>query len=155
MNKQRLSKVLARASSGEVAALAAAVGESCSVVIIKEPEKTLAMIKLREPVKNSQFYLGEVIVHEAVVEIDGAKGIAVLMCNGAPDDRTKVLNMAIIDAAVNKGVFAGFDRLEELEQQQDRLVMKEHALHLKTMVSFESMDQKAPEDLGAYKGEVK
>ncbi len=43
----------------------------------------------------------EVIVCEAAVEIDGTKGIAVAM----GDDAEKTLDMAIIDAAVNKGIF--------------------------------------------------
>jgi hypothetical protein len=29
--------------------------------------------------------------------------------------------------------------------------MRENALHLKTMVNFESMDQEAPDDLNAFK----
>ena len=105
------------------------------------------MIKVREPVKESLFYIGEAIVCEAVVEIDGVKGIAVTM----GDDFEKVLDMAIIDAAVNKGIFDGMDTLHELERQQTDRVMRENALHLKTMVNFESMDQEAPNDLNAFK----
>ncbi|MCL2807984.1 MAG: phosphonate C-P lyase system protein PhnG [Coriobacteriia bacterium] len=155
MNKHSLSKILARASYEEVAEFALAICNEHNPVIVKEPVKTLTMIKMREPVQQSLFYLGEVMVYEAVVEIDGAKGIAVLMCSGASDDADKALNMAIIDAAINRGIFADYGRLTVLGQQQDELVMKENALHLKTMVSFESMDQKAPEDLGAYKESVK
>ena len=107
----------------------------------------MAMIKMREPVEQSLFYIGEVIVCEAAVEIDGVQGIAVAM----GDDAEKTLDMAIIDAAVNKGVFTGMDALLELERQQNDRVMRENAMYLKTMVNFESMDQEAPNDLSAFK----
>ena len=147
MDKKRLSKILAKADRQAIAAISSEILKSYSPVIIKEPGKTLAMIKMREPVKNSLFYIGEVIVCEAVVEIDNIKGAAVLM----GDDTEKTLNMAIIDAAVNMGVFSGIVALLALEKEQNDYLMRENAMHLKTMVNFESMDQEAPDDLAANK----
>ena len=147
MDKKRLTRILAKADRQEVAAMAADILKTYRPVILKEPGKTLAMIKMREPVKQSLFYIGEVIVSEAVVEIDGARGVAVVM----GDDSEKTLYMAIIDAAVNKGVFTGMETLLALEKGQNDMVMRENAMHLKTMVSFESMDQEAPDDLNTFK----
>jgi len=147
MDKKRLTKILARAGKRDVASLAAEILKTCRAVIIKEPAKTLAMIKIREPVKQSLFYIGEVIVCEAIVEIDGTQGIAVVM----GDDAEKTLDMAIIDAAINKGVFTGMDKLVEFEKEQNDRVKRENAMHLKTMVNFESMDKEAPDDLNAFK----
>jgi len=147
VEKKRLTKILAKADSDIIAALSAEIQKTERPVIVKEPGKTLAMIKMREPVKESLFYIGEVIVCEATVEIDGVKGIAVLM----GDDAEKTLNMAIIDAAINKGVFNGMETLIELEKEQSDRVMRENAMHLKTMVNFESMDREAPNDLNAFK----
>ena len=138
---------MAKADSETVAALSVEIQKTMSPVIVKEPGKTLAMIKMREPVKESLFYIGEVIVCEAVVEIDGIQGVAVLM----GDDTVKTLNMAIIDAAINKGVFNGIDTLLELEKEQNDMVMRENAMHLKTMVSFNSIDQEVPNDLNSFK----
>ncbi|MCL1905592.1 MAG: phosphonate C-P lyase system protein PhnG [Clostridiales bacterium] len=147
MEKKKLTKILAKADRQDLAALSADIRQKYQPIIVKGPTKTLAMIKMREPVKESLFYIGEVIVCEAVVELDGTRGVAVLM----GDDAEKTLDMAIIDAAVNKGVFGGMDKLLELEKQQAELVMRENALHLKTMVNFESMDREAPNDLNAFK----
>ena len=147
MDKKRLSRILARADKNIVAELSAEIQKTYSPVIIKEPGKTLAMIKMREPVKESLFYIGEVIVCEAVVEIDGVKGVAVVM----GDDTEKTLDMAIIDAAVNKGVFTNIDKLITLEKEQNDHLMRENAMHLKTMVNFQSMDTEAPNDLNAFK----
>jgi alpha-D-ribose 1-methylphosphonate 5-triphosphate synthase subunit PhnG len=147
VDKKRLTKILAKADSEIVALLSAEIQKTERPVIVKEPGKTLTMIKMREPVKESLFYIGEVIVCEAAVEIDGIKGIAVLM----GDDAEKTLDMAIIDAAVNKGVFNGMNTLLELEKEQNDRIMRENAMHLKTMVNFESMDGEAPNDLNAFK----
>ena len=147
MNKKRFTKILARADRQDVAKMSADIQKTHSPVIVKEPGKTLTMIKMREPVKQSLFYIGEVIVCEAVVEIDGVQGIAVVM----GDDAERALDMAIIDAAANKGVFNGMKTLLELEKEQNNRLMQENAMHLKTMVNFESMDQEAPDDLNAFK----
>ena len=147
MDKRRLTKVLARADKSEVAALSADIQKIYHPVIVKGPGKTLTMIKLREPVKKGVFYIGEVIVCEATVEINGVQGVSVLM----GDDEEKALDMAIIDAAVNCGVFSGFEKLAELEEKQNKREMQEHKMNLKTMVNFESMDQEAPNDLNAFK----
>ena len=147
MDKKHLSGILARADRHDVAAMSAEIQKTYRPVIIKEPGKTLTMIKMREPVKQSLFYIGEVIVCEAVVELDDVKGFAIVM----GDDTEKTLNMAIIDAAVNKGVFTCMDTLLALEKEQNDRVKRENAMHLKTMVNFESMDVEAPNDLAANK----
>jgi len=147
MDKKRLTSILSKSDRSVVASLSGKIQQSHQPVIIKEPGKTLTMIKMREPVKQSLFYLGEVIVSEAAVEINGMKGYAVVM----GDDLEKALDMAIIDAAINCGIFTGMETLLALEQQQTDRVMRENAMHLKTMVNFESMDQEAPDDLAANK----
>lgn len=139
MNKRQLSKILAKADAKKVRELAEELKESHEITVVKAPEKSLTMIKMRDPVKETLFYLGEVIVSEAIVDLDGAKGTAVLM----GDDFDKVLNMAIIDAACNKGVFVRYDVLEQLEAEQIRRTEQENALFLNTMVNFHSMDSEA------------
>lgn len=147
MEKKQLFTILAKADPDSVATLAKRLKIEHKIVLIKEPCKTLTMIQMREPVKQSLFYLGEVIVCEAVVELDGVKGIAVIM----GDDTEKVLDMAVIDAAFNKGVFTGTDTLLALETEQKDLTMRENALHLKTMVNFNSMDEEVPSDVSVFK----
>ena len=136
MEKRRISKILARAGKEEVKRLADEIKEKHSPVIVKAPEKSLTMIRMREPVQESLFYLGEVIVSEAIVDMDGTKGVAVIM----GDDFDKVLDMAVIDAACNKGVFERYDFLEQIEKEQTHRLEKENALFMQTMVSFHSMD---------------
>ena len=91
---------------------------------------------MREPVKESLFYLGEVMITEAVVELEGKKGIAVMM----GDAYERVLDMAVIDAAINADVFTHMEELLVLEKEQREQEEKENAMFMKTKVDFHSMD---------------
>jgi alpha-D-ribose 1-methylphosphonate 5-triphosphate synthase subunit PhnG len=147
MEKKRLTKILAKADREIIAGLSDEIKKTYSPVIVKEPGKTLAMIKMREPVRQSLFYIGEIIVCEAAAEIGGVMGFAVVM----GDDAEKALDIAIIDAAINKGVFSAKDTLIKLEKEQNDAEARENAMHLKTTVNFSSMDKEAPNDLSAFK----
>ena len=139
MEKKRLFKIMAQADRDVIIGLADKIKQSREVVIVKSPEKALTMIKMREPVKESLFYLGEVIVTEATVSLDGTNGTAVTM----GDDFDKTLAMAVIDAACNCNVFEDTEVLLELEKEQIDKEEKENAMFMKTMVNFHSMDSEA------------
>lgn len=140
MDKKRLFKIMSKADSVIIEKMADKIRHIHDLIIIKEPQKTLTMIKMREPVKQQLFYIGEVIVCEAIVDLDGTKGMAITM----GDDYEKTLNMAVIDAACNKDIFFDEQILLEIEKSQTELEQKENAMHLKTMVNFTSMDQAVP-----------
>ena len=94
MEKKRLFRILSKADRKDVIHLGEELQQQYSLTIVKKPEKSLVMIKMREPVKNSLFYLGETIITEAVVQLEDTVGTAVTM----GDDFEKALHMAIIDA---------------------------------------------------------
>ena len=60
--------------------------EKYSVTVIRRPSKTLVMVRMQETVAKAQFYLGEMLACEALVEIEGKKGFALM----AGDDTQKV-----------------------------------------------------------------
>ena len=107
MEKKELFRIMAAADGSMLRELAQPLAEKYGVSVVKAPAKTLAMIKLREPVKNSLFYLGEALVCDTVVELGGTKGTAVVL----GDDFDKVSSMAVIDAAFNRQV----SELDELK----------------------------------------
>lgn len=139
MEKKRLFQILSRAERSDVIRLGQELQQQYPVTIVKKPEKSLTMIRMREPVKKSLFYLGEAIITEAVVTLEGTVGTAVTM----GDDFEKTLYMAVIDAAENRGVFAHNDLLLEWEQAQQRRIAQENAMFQKTKVDFHSMDSEA------------
>ena len=139
MEKKRLFQILSRAERSDVIRLGQELQQQYPVTIVKKPEKSLTMIRMREPVKKSLFYLGEAIIMEAVVTLEDTVGTAVTM----GDDFEKTLYMAVIDAAENRGVFARNDLLLEWEQAQQRRIAQENAMFQKTKVDFHSMDSEA------------
>jgi len=139
MEKRRLFKILAKTDRTVVIDMAEKVKQKSEVVVVKEPETALTMIKMREPVKESLFYLGEVIITESTVSVNGINGTAVTM----GDDFDKTLSMAIIDAAYNADLFEEESVLLELEKDQISKEEKENGMFMKTMVNFHSMDSEA------------
>lgn len=139
MEKKRLFKIMSKADREIIIEMAKEIQEKKEVVIVKSPEKVLAMVKMREPVKEMKFYVGEVIVTETTVSVDGVTGHAVAM----GDDFDKTLSMAIIDSAYNGGFFEKEGVLLELEKEQRLKEEKENAMFMKTMVNFNSMDAEA------------
>ncbi len=139
-DKRRLFRILTRADEAAVRAMAERLLEGHEAVVVKPPEKTLAMVRLRETVQAKLFYLGEVIVWEAAVTLDGTAGMAVTM-DGTAD---KALAMAVIDAAVNRGAFADEAALLSLEAAQVLRDGRENAMHRQTAVHFTSMDAEMP-----------
>lgn len=97
MTKRELSAILAAATAQEVAEIAAPIKENCDIKILKEPQKTLVMVKVRESVQQSLFYLGEVLASECMVTVNGTKGASVM----AGDDFNKCLHAAMIDGFLN------------------------------------------------------
>ncbi len=138
MKKQKMFSIMASSKAETIHEMAKEISSKYDVTIIKKPSKTLTMIKMREPVKKSLYYLGEVMVTETIVEINSIKGMAVTM----GDDFDKVLSMAIIDCGFNNK----FPEMQEIEKKLEKIYQKqldrkekENALHLKTMVNFNSM----------------
>ena len=124
MEKKRLFQILSRAERSDVVRLGEELQQQYPVTIVKKPEKSLTMIQM---------------VTEAVVTLADTVGTAVTM----GDDFEKTLYMAIIDAAMNKGVFAHQDLLLQWEQAQRRKLEQENAMFQKTKVDFHSMDAEA------------
>lgn len=120
MLKRKLSAILAGASKDELVVIADQIKSENNIKILKEPQKTLVMVKVREPVKNSLFYLGEVLATECMVTVDGTKGVSVI----AGDDFEKAIAAAIIDGYLNgegenKDVLRQIDELGK-EQRKSR-----------------------------------
>lgn len=116
MTKRELSAILAAATAQEVAEIAAPIKKNCDIKILKEPQKTLVMVKVRESVQQSLFYLGEVLASECMVTVNGTKGASVM----AGDDFNKCLHAAVIDGFLNGEAdpSAVTDAVAALQQRQ-------------------------------------
>lgn len=140
MNKKQLFKVLNFADRAEVIAIGNKFKEKHEVETLKNPQKTLVMLKVRESAKNSLFYAGEALASECMVSIKGVRGFAATL----GDDLEKVYSMAIIDAAINSGMSGqeGLpDFLKKWETQLNVAIAMDSKVAMSTKVDFNVMEE--------------
>ena len=107
MDKNKLSRISAFAETGILQSLAKKVMGGRELLFLKKPEKTMVLLQVKEPVKQSLFYLGEMLSTHCIVEIAGVKGASVL----AGDDFQRAEAAAVLDAA-HSGGFPEFALIE-------------------------------------------
>ena len=97
------------------------------------------MLKMRENAKQSLFYIGEVAVIEARVEVQGSIGLGVLIGS----DSQLAYNLAVIDAAYNANLPEILSWREILLAEEgliENKIKSKTASILKTKVDFATMD---------------
>jgi alpha-D-ribose 1-methylphosphonate 5-triphosphate synthase subunit PhnG len=105
----------------------------------QEPRPQLLMQRVREPVQRRPFNLGEVLVTPAEVELDGARGFAMLPGKA----ERSALSGAIVDAAVAgeheemPAIIAGLEKVADRRREQRRT---EWAESKHTTVEFQTME---------------
>jgi alpha-D-ribose 1-methylphosphonate 5-triphosphate synthase subunit PhnG len=141
MDKLALSRVCAFAGPALLRSLAEQAAEGREAALLKGPEKTMVLLQIREPVRQSRFYLGELLATHCVVELGGVRGAAVLM--GDEPDRAR--DAAVLDAA-HSGGFPGFTLVEpelfRLEEARKAELAQEAGEIRKTQVSFQALEDR-------------
>ena len=94
LGRERRVELLASIDAEPLVALADRCLDRVEPVIVQEPEVGMVMLPVREPVAHERFFLGEVLVTRAEVEIDGHRGWAMRLGH----DRAATLAAAICDA---------------------------------------------------------
>ncbi len=138
MNRSEITTVLSRAETCEVEALAETIRRKYEIEMIKPPKKTLVMVKVRESVKRSLFYLGELLACECMVSVAGTHGVSVT----AGDDFRKAIAAAIIDGAVTANLDEApqlLAQLRLLREKQERERARMNGELLKSKVNFKVM----------------
>lgn len=140
LSRNECIAILSNADRSEVEAAAKMITDKYDVRIVKAPQKTLTMVKMREPVGASVFYLGEILCCECTVDIGGVIGYSVIM----GDDFEKAQNCAVIDAAISaelrecQELYAFIVKLG-VEQAQERKKLNGEILRSK--VDFHTMGE--------------
>lgn len=139
MNKKELFRMMCKSPREDILELSEAVRKRHGVTVVKKPSKTLVMLKMRETVAGAEYYLGELLACEAMVELEGRRGFALT----AGDDFDKVLAMAIVDAAFNAGVAETAWLSERLQTLNEAILLEERrelGASLKSKVQFNTME---------------
>lgn len=138
MNRNRRTKILIEGTPALPAVLGEQIEKQYQVHVVEAPNPGLVMVKARENAKRSLFYLGEVFVTEAKVEINGHIGLGIVQ--GTKPELARQL--AIIDAAY-KGQLKETQGWEPLllqeEAQIERERLEKEAALLATKVQFDTM----------------
>ena len=139
MNRRRRTEIFIQGNPNLAKDFAERIMKRYACNEISTPQYGSTMMKMRETAKNSLFYIGEVLITEAKVEINREIGIGIVI--GMKDDLAK--NLAIIDAAYKAN-------LPETKEWEEELFKVEETIHkekiqkqaeiLKTKVNFETMD---------------
>ena len=139
LDRRRRTEILIKGDERLSQKLADEIRSKYEIKEIESPNQGLAMIKMRETSKKELFYLGEVLVTEAKVFVEGTLGMGIVV--GDKDELA--FNLAIIDAAYNKGlrdVNIWKDSLIEEEVRIKDKEKKETAKILETKVDFSTMN---------------
>ncbi|SES24886.1 phosphonate C-P lyase system protein PhnG [Psychrobacillus sp. OK032] len=139
MKRRRRTEILIQENGQLAQELAETIIDAYECKEILAPQYGLTMIKMRESAKKSLFYIGEVLITEAKVEINNCIGLGIVV--GMEDELAK--HLAIIDAAYKAKLpetITWRNQLIEAEKQ----IIKEHAKKqaelFKTKVNFETME---------------
>jgi alpha-D-ribose 1-methylphosphonate 5-triphosphate synthase subunit PhnG len=138
MNRKKRTEILIKGSRNIAKRLSEEIEAKYEVRIIEEPNCGLVMIKMREGAQNSLFYLGEILVTEAKVQINNKLGIGILSGN----DEELSYYLAVVDAAYNAGLKEVEDWEEILIKEEitiEEELQKEQNKILMTKVNFDTM----------------
>jgi alpha-D-ribose 1-methylphosphonate 5-triphosphate synthase subunit PhnG len=139
MKRRQRTEILIQGDSQLAQQFAESIMDTYECREILAPQYGLTMIKMRETAKNSLFYIGEVLITEAKVEINNRIGIGIVV--GMKDELAK--HLAIIDAAYKADLPETTTwklQLIEAEKQITKELAKKQAELFETKVSFETME---------------
>lgn len=139
MSRKRLSRILVKSPTETLKNLAEPIMKDTPVKILRKPAKTMVMVRMKETIAKADYYLGELLACEAMVEVSGVRGFALM----AGDDMDKVLYGAVIDAALKLDTPYSQEVMKVLLEQEERIKQQEQEeirMHQATQVKFETLD---------------
>ncbi|MFZ5754803.1 MAG: phosphonate C-P lyase system protein PhnG [Bacillota bacterium] len=140
MDRRRRTMILIKGRPQLAQEMAEDIIRKYEVKVIEKPHTGLVMVKVRESARQSLFYLGEILVTECKVQINGILGVGIVQ-----DFQTQLAyHLAVIDGAYNANleeVKAWAPLLWAEEKEILAREAREMAGVLKTKVDFTTMDQ--------------
>lgn len=97
MKKRRLSYILAHTNIENLKKEVEKLENLYKVSTVKEPEMGLTMVKVKDGVYKEKFYIGELLITESSVHLNGILGMGIVQ----GDDPERAYLMGVIDAAFN------------------------------------------------------
>jgi len=139
VKRSERTRILIQGSPHVRCELAQQIVDAYDVFTIAEPSPGLVMMTMRETARKSKFNLGEVLVTEAKVQIQGRLGLGLI----AGEDEEAAYQLAVIDAAYNASLPETVRWQEVLRSEAVAIESRdrsEEARILETRVAFQTMD---------------
>ena len=112
-----------------------------SIELVIPPKLGMTMVKAQDSIDFQSFYLGEVLITECQLTVDGQLGYG--FCMG--DQGKRAYSIAIIDAIIHSPLHPLqneiFDFIKEQGEMLELEKLKEYNQILKTKVDFKIMEQ--------------
>ncbi|MFV8828259.1 phosphonate C-P lyase system protein PhnG [Alkalihalobacterium sp. APHAB7] len=139
MKKSRLTKILVEGDEQFLQELVSQVEEVESIQMERKPSTGLVMVKTRDSVSMQPFYMGEILVTECTVSINGKFGMGVIQ----GEQPIRSYQIAVIDAAFNAKLPIVLKLLPKIENEEQKIRnkhLKEAAINAQSRVHFDTME---------------
>jgi alpha-D-ribose 1-methylphosphonate 5-triphosphate synthase subunit PhnG len=143
------TEILSKVASGELLPWELEIIKMGHIEIVNPPTMGLVMMRSQESVEGVVFNVGELLISESTLSVDGVIGCGVIMGNDVDNAR----RLALIDAVTHNSDpkwSAWKERFEAwiTEQREQQIVQQEERFKLiaRTKVDFELMDSEQEEE---------
>jgi alpha-D-ribose 1-methylphosphonate 5-triphosphate synthase subunit PhnG len=140
MKKRKLSYILAHTKVEKLEGIVEELSKKYEISKVKEPEMGLVMVKVKDGVYQEKFYIGEVLITECSVHLNGSLGMGIIQ----GDEPRKAYAMAVIDAVFNNDEIDKtelIDILKVWEEEIEDSYIEEKAMVEGSKVKFETMGE--------------
>lgn len=140
MKKRKLSYILAHTKVEKLEGIVDELSKKYEISKVKEPEMGLVMVKVKDGVYQEKFYIGEVLITECSVHLNGSLGMGIIQ----GDEPRKAYAMAVIDAVFNNDEIDKtelIDILKVWEEEIEDSYIEEKAMVEGSKVKFETMGE--------------
>lgn len=140
MKKRKLSYILAHTKIEKLEGIVEELSKKYEISKVKEPEMGLVMVKVKDGVYQEKFYIGEVLITECSVHLNGSLGMGIIQ----GDEPRKAYAMAVIDAVFNNDEIDKtelIDILKVWEEEIEDSYIEEKAMVEGSKVKFETMGE--------------
>lgn len=139
LDYQKISYIVAEGELEVLVTLAEELLQAAEIKVIQEPAASLVMMRALESVQGYPFNLGEVLITECVVEVNGVPGRGFAL----GDEPERALCLALFDAATRGNHPLTARIMAVLREEEDKIRRRERAefsLVSRTRVEFEVMN---------------
>lgn len=140
MKKSQITRTLIEGDPALLRKLCAEIEERYTVAVVAAPGKSLVMSKAKDSVSQQPFYIGEIMVTECIVDIQGTHGFGILIGEHAE----KAYELAVVDAAMNAALPETKGWISALRAEEERIASRlrqERERVMKTKVNFDTMEE--------------